>query len=195
MSEASLKLQQLLSEKVPGWRAHLDQAGRAGGEVWPVQLSAIEPGWPDHLVKGTLTEIICGAGSVGSAGLIHALVDRAAGENQIIGMIDGADSLDVVALSARALTRLLWVRCGSAAEALKAADLMLRDNNFSLVMLDLKLNPESERRKIPATTWHRLQRLIERTRTVCVVFTPGITVGATRQRMNLTGTLNSYFNP
>jgi hypothetical protein len=79
------------------------------------------------------------------------------------------------------------VRCQSVPEALKATDLMLRDSNFSLVMLDLKLNPESQLRKIPATTWYRLQRLIEKTATVFVIFTPCLLVKAIRQRVSLPG--------
>jgi hypothetical protein len=79
------------------------------------------------------------------------------------------------------------VRCRSTPEVIKAADLILRDQNFSLVLLDLKLNPEMQLRKIPTTVWHRWQRLIERTATVCVVFTPRTMVGTTRRRVMLGG--------
>jgi hypothetical protein len=37
----------------------------------------------------------------------------------------------------------------------------LRDGNFPLVVLDLVLNPVEELRRIPATSWYRLQRLVE----------------------------------
>jgi hypothetical protein len=102
-------------------------------------------------------------------------------------VIDGSDSLDVTQFEQSVLSRLFWVRCRSVPEALKAADLMLRDSNFSLVMLDLKLNPESQLRKIPAATWYRLQRLIEKTSTVFVIFTPCLLVKAIRQRVILRG--------
>ena len=47
------------------------------------------------------------------------------------------------------------------ADAVKAADLLLRDGNFPLVVLDLVLNAADELRKIPQTSWYRLQRLVE----------------------------------
>jgi hypothetical protein len=42
-------------------------------------------------------------------------------------------------------------------------------------------------RKIPAATWYRLQRLIEKTSTVFVIFTPCLLVKAIRQRVILRG--------
>ncbi|HMJ06143.1 MAG TPA: hypothetical protein VK474_07785, partial [Chthoniobacterales bacterium] len=41
------------------------------------------------------------------------------------------------------------------------ADLLLRDGNFPLVVLDLVLNAADELRKIPSSSWYRLQRLVE----------------------------------
>jgi hypothetical protein len=37
------------------------------------------------------------------------------------------------------------------------------------VIVDLVLNPTGELRKIPQTTWYRLQRLVEPTATACLV--------------------------
>jgi hypothetical protein len=63
------------------------------------------------------------------------------------------------------------VRCTKASEAVKAADLLLRDGNFPLVIVDLVLNGLDELRKIPQTSWYRLQRLVERISTACLVLT------------------------
>ena len=49
----------------------------------------------------------------------------------------------------------------NALDAVKAVDLLLRDGNFPLVVLDLVLNDSAELRKIPQTNWYRLQRLVE----------------------------------
>src|SRR5207249_9651467 len=51
------------------------------------------------------------------------------------------------------------------------ADLVLRDGNFPLVMVDLVLNAPKELRKIPHTNWYRLQRLVEMVPTACLVLT------------------------
>ena len=68
-----------------------------------------------------------------------------------------------------ALQHLLWVRCHKAFDAIKAADLLLRDGNFPLVIVDLVLNTPDELRKIQQTSWYRLQRLVEAVPTACLI--------------------------
>jgi hypothetical protein len=66
---------------------------------------------------------------------------------------------------------LLWIRCPNLLQALKATDLILRDGNLSLVILDFKENPDRELRKIPASTWYRFQRIIEENRNTLLTIT------------------------
>src|SRR5206468_7444000 len=80
-------------------------------------------------------------------------------------------SFDPCGLTNSILRQLLWMRCTKALEAVKAADLLLRDGNFPLVIVDLILNSPEELRKIPQTTWYRLQRLVESVPTACLVLT------------------------
>jgi hypothetical protein len=61
------------------------------------------------------------------------------------------------------------VRCSQAFEAIKATDLLLRDGNFPLVIVDLVFDDPEDLRKIPQTSWYRLQRLVETTSTACLV--------------------------
>ena len=127
------------------------------------RISALDQATEDGLRKGQITEIISPEPSAGSALLIHSLLEVARRDRFFLALIDGGDSFDVQAASVRALHHLLWVRCQRASEALKAADFLLRDGNFPLVILDLILNPPEELRRIPATSWYRLQRLVEPT--------------------------------
>jgi hypothetical protein len=99
--------------------------------------------------------------------------------------VDGSDSLDVTQLEPAVLSRLLWVRCRSAQEAMKATDLLLRDGNLPLVLLDLAGNPAAQFRDIPATTWYRLQRIVEQSSTVCIALTPRPMVGPAEARIFL----------
>jgi hypothetical protein len=126
------------------------------------------------LAKGAITELISPKESAGSASLIYALLQAAHRERYFLALIDGQDSFDPSALggpgNAR-LQNLLWVRCRKAAEAIKAADLLLRDGNFPLVVVDLILNTRDELRKIPQTSWYCLQRLVEAAPTACLVLT------------------------
>ena len=123
------------------------------------------------LPRGAITELISPGTSAGSASLIHALIHCAYRDNYFLALIDGRDSFDPCGLDNTWLQHLLWVRCSKASEAVKAADLLLRDGNFPLVIVDLVLNAPEELRKIPQTNWYRLQRLVEVLPTACLVLT------------------------
>lgn len=123
------------------------------------------------LAKGAITELSSAAPQAGSATLFAALLERAGREKYFVALIDGRDSFDPAAVSGAALRHLLWVRCQQASEALQAADLLLRDGNFPLVVLDLVLNPAPELRRIPQNNWYRLQRLVEPAPTAFLVLT------------------------
>src|SRR2546430_8833806 len=121
------------------------------------------------LPKGTITELISPQVSAGSASLIHALLHAAHRDRYFLVLIDGRDSFDPQPLGNACLRHLLWMRCNKVFQAIKAADLLLRDCNFPLVIVDLVLNPPEELRKIPQTTWYRLQRLVKSSPTACLV--------------------------
>jgi recA bacterial DNA recombination protein len=123
------------------------------------------------LPRGAITELISPGTSAGSASLIHALVHCAYRDNYFLALIDGRDSFDPCGLDNAWLQHLLWVRCSKASEGVKAADLLLRDGNFPLVIVDLVLNAPDELRKIPQTNWYRLQRLVEVVSTACLILT------------------------
>jgi hypothetical protein len=180
-----IQLRQLLSEKFPA--AHLALERRAAAETrsWPTGLPQIDKPLRGGLPKGALAELSAAKQCSGSATLVREILSHAARRNEIAALIDGNDSLDVARIEARVLSRLLWVRCRAADEALKAADFVLRDNNLPLVLIDLKLMPEKQLRKIPATVWYRFQRLVEETSTVCMVFTPRPMVSPAQTRIAL----------
>ncbi len=123
------------------------------------------------LPKGAITELIAPRKSAGTASLIHAFIQGAYRDKYFVALIDGRDSFDPCALANSILRQLFWVRCAKAVEAVKAADLLLRDGNFPLLIVDLIFNSPKELRKIPQTTWYRLQRLVESVPTACVVLT------------------------
>jgi hypothetical protein len=121
------------------------------------------------LPKSALTELISPSASGGSASLIHALLRSAQRDQHFIALIDGSDSFDPGSSDNSALQHLLWIRCRKAFDAVKAADFLLRDGNFPLVIVDLVLNAVEELRKIPQTSWYRLQRLAEAVPSACLV--------------------------
>jgi hypothetical protein len=155
------------------------------GNRWLTGLRKVDELCPGGLLRGAMTEVVADSPGCGGAFLIHCLLDNAAAENQIIALVDATDSLDVTAMRESTLARLLWVRCHSGEEAMKATDILLRDSNVSLVLLDLAAAPRSQLQKIPPTTWYRLQRLIQETTTVCLVFTPRPMISPAKNRITL----------
>ena len=134
-------------------------------------LSALDQATGGGLPKGAITELTSPNISAGSALLISTLLQVAHRERRFLALIDGRDSFDPQPLGNACLRHLLWIRCTKASDAIKAADLLLRDGNFPLVILDLVLNSTDELRKIPQTSWYRLQRLVEPMPTAFLVLT------------------------
>jgi hypothetical protein len=135
------------------------------------------------LPKSAITELSSPHLSAGSALCTYALLQKAQRDGYFLALIDGHDSFDPSCLSQRLLRHLLWVRCTKALDAAKAADLLLRDGNFPLVVLDLILNGDT--RQIPQTTWYRLQRLAEAVPTAFLVLTRQSIVSSAQLKLSL----------
>jgi hypothetical protein len=148
-------------------------------------LPCLEKSIRGGLPRGMITELISPGITAGTASLIHALVDCAYRDNYFVALIDGQDSFDPCGLDNVRLRHLLWIRCRKASEGVKAADLLLRDGNFPLVIVDLMLNAPEELRKIPPTNWYRLQRLVEVLPTACLVLTRHEIVGSAQLKLVL----------
>ena len=98
-------------------------------------------------------------------------------------LVDAASSFDPQGAESPALSRLLWVRCPDVMKAVKVADLLIRDGNLPLILLDLQPVPLREVCRIPASTWHRFQRLVEPTSTAFVVLTSQPVVESAKVRV------------
>jgi len=78
-------------------------------------------------------------------------------------LVDGADGFDPGSFSDDACGRMLWVRCGSAMEMVKAADLLVHDGNMPFILLDAMGLDRRDLEKVPASAWWRLRQVVERT--------------------------------
>jgi hypothetical protein len=148
-------------------------------------LSTVDPLTGGGLRKGSITELISPRPSGGSASFVAAMIQAAHRNRYFLALIDGNDSFDPQPLENHVLRHLLWLRCQTTGQAIKSADLLLRDGNFPLVMIDLVLNPANDIRKIPQTSWYRLQRLVESTATAFVVLTRSNTVSSAQLKIVL----------
>jgi hypothetical protein len=180
----------LASEKIVQLRQLL--AERFGASVPPAQEAAYPTGFAPlddiGLPRGALTELVA-APSHGPSGslLLYGLLHAALGRGERVILIDGTTSFAPQALPQAELNRLLWVRCREAWEAVKAADLAVRDGNVALIVALLTLCPARELRRIPATAWHRLQVLAEKSGATLLVFTPRAQIGCARLRVTAGG--------
>ena len=160
---AIVDLRKLLAERFPN--VPLSAATRLA-----TGLSFLDQAIGGGLPKGAITELTTPQISAGSASLIQSLLQVANRDHFFLALIDGHDSFDPQPLGNAILRNLFWVRCTTALKAIKAADLLLRDGNFPLVIVDLVLNPPEDL-KIPQTTWYRLQRLVESAPIACLILT------------------------
>jgi hypothetical protein len=180
-SSKIIDLRNLLAERYP--QSFTPLAPRL-----PFGLPAIDEAIGGGLPKSAITELSSQEVSAGSARLLCALLQNAQRAGHFLALVDGRDSFDPSALGGLGhgrLPNLLWVRCTKALDAVKAADLLLRDGNFPLVVLDLVLNPSAELRKIPQTSWYRLQRLVETAPTAFLVLTRASMISSAQLKLSL----------
>ena len=138
------------------------------------------------LPLGAITEIVCTAPSCGGHLLLGQLLAVTRATRTRVALIDGADSFDPASFAEDLLAHLVWVRCTNTPAALHAADLITRDANLGLVVLDLRRASETDLRRTPSTHWYRLQRAVEPTDLALVVETPRAAVPSAQVRFALT---------
>jgi hypothetical protein len=180
-----IELRRLVSERFPQARTWSRTAPAKSHSVWPTGLPRLDSLLQGGFARSAITEVASDGSGAGGALLIRALLRQAANTGQLMGLIDGSDSFDADGLDAAVLSRLFWVRCKTADEAIKAADILLRDRNLPLIALDLKMNPAAQLRKIPGATWYRLQRIARQSATAFVVVTPHPMIASAESRLIL----------
>jgi hypothetical protein len=104
-------------------------------------------------------------------------------------LVDGADAFDPGSFTGAACSRLLWVRCGSAIEMLKAADLLVRDGNVPFVLIDSSRMARRDLTALPASGWWRLKQNAEASGVRLLVLTSFPLVPCASLRMSLSADL------
>lgn len=104
-----------------------------------------------------------------------------------IGVVEAGRSFDFHSVRGEGWEKVVVVCARDAEQAVKAADLLVRDGNVPLVLLDLQTAPRRALGRVPASTWHRFQRLVKASGTALVVLTLQPMVEAARVRITLRG--------
>jgi len=133
--------------------------------------------------RGEQSEIH-GPASSGRTGALLALVAHTTRAGALAALVDPLDRLDPASAAAAGvdLARLLWLRgprgggeepqAKTLAHATAAVATLAGAGLFDVVALDL-VGADHERRRLPSTTWLRLQRLVEDTTTALVLVADG----------------------
>jgi hypothetical protein len=137
-------------------------------------------GWP----RGQISEVV-GPRSAGRTSLLLRTLAAATARGELVALVDGLDMLDAesAALAGIDLDRLLWIRghivtnpgfCRdmnqrAVEHAVRALALVLQAGHFGVVALDAGEAPVDALRRLPFTTWRRLQRMVEGSQTICLL--------------------------
>ena len=134
--------------------------------------------------RGQVSELV-GPRSSGRTALTLTLMAAATRRGELVALVDALDMLDVESAAAAGidLDRLLWIRglvvsnpgmCRdlnqrALVQAIRAFTLVLDAGNFGLVVFDAGEAPADAIRRLPFTTWLRLQRMVEHSPTACLL--------------------------
>jgi RecA/RadA recombinase len=170
-------LRHLLAERFP-------TVPRTTGRLLRTGIASIDDA-SGGLPISAVTEIVCAAPSCGGHLLFGQLLALTRRTRQRVALIDSTDSFDPGSFPDDLLAHLVWIRCRDTASALQATDLLARDANFSLLLLDLRRAPAADLRRIPGPQWYRLQRAVEPTDLALVVETPRPSIPSAQLRFTL----------
>ena len=178
------KLDRTLTTALPP----LDRSDPAA--LLPSDIDALDHCLRGGLPRGQLSELAAASPSGGvmcsrTAGrttLLLQMMAAATGRGELVALVDTCDRLDVASAVAAGVDpdRFLWIR-GSIVQstldciverALKALNLVLQAGGFGLVAIDLADIPMPALKRLPFTTWLRVQRVVEGSDTACVLIAP-----------------------
>jgi hypothetical protein len=113
------------------------------------------------------------------------MLAAATARGELVAVVDTLDMLDIESAGTAGvdLARLLWIRGHAVTnpgmcrdlnqraleQAIRAFTLVLQAGNFGLVVFDAAEVPADAVRRLPFTTWLRLQRMVEGSQTACVL--------------------------
>lgn len=172
------RLDRTLTSAVPVLHPHDDQAVGATG------VADLDARLGGGLPRGQLSELT-GPRSSGRTSLLLDALAAATARGELVALVDALDMLDVASAVAAGvdLSRVLWIRgqvvtspglCRdqnqrALEQMVKALGLVLQAGNFGLVVFDVAEAPPDAVRRLPFTTWLRLQRMVAGSQTMALL--------------------------
>jgi hypothetical protein len=150
----------------------------------PAGITALDAKLGGGFPRGQLSELV-GPRSSGRTSVVMQMMAAATARGELVALVDALDMFDVASAVAAGidLDRLLWIRghvvtdqglCRelnqrAIEQAIRAFSLVLQAGNFGLVVFDVADAPADVVRRLPFTTWLRLQRMVEGSQTACLL--------------------------
>jgi hypothetical protein len=172
-------LRRLLADRFPASPRPAEGAVATGA-------AAVDARLPGGIPRGGLTEFVAAAPSNGMQLVLGALLAATRGSQARVGLIDAADAFDPDSLADDAVGHLVWVRCRALEDAWRTADLLVRDPNYGVVILDVREVAPRLLKRAAATIWYRLQRAAEASQVAVLVQSAAATVPCARSRLVFT---------
>lgn len=152
--------------------------------IAPTRVTALDARLGGGFPRGQLSELV-GPRSSGRTSLLLQTLAASTARGELVALVDALDMFDVESAEAAGvqLNRLLWIRghvvsnpgmCRdmnqrAMEQAIRAFTLVLQAGNFGVVAFDVAEAPADAIRRLPFTTWLRLQRLVEGSQTTAVL--------------------------
>src|ERR1043166_1630963 len=169
-------LERTLSRPGDSRRADLEYASTGHAEL-DARLSGGIP-------RGQVSELV-GPRSSGRTALMLRMLAAATARGELVALVDALDMLDVESAAAAGIDpgRPLWIRGRVVAnpgmcrdlnhramvQSVRALTLVLQAGNFGVIVFDVGEAPPDALRRLPFTTWLRLQRMVDTSSTACLL--------------------------
>jgi recombination protein RecA len=154
------------------------------GAVAATDVTSLDAHLGGGFPRGQLSELV-GPRSSGRSSVLLQAIAASTRRGELVALVDTLDMFDVESATVAGidLTRLLWIRghvmmhAGfsrdlnqrAMEQAIRACALVLQAGNFGLVAFDVAEAPADAVRRLPFTTWLRLQRMVEGSPTACLL--------------------------
>jgi hypothetical protein len=123
-------------------------------------VPAIDDALGGGLPRGRMTELVA-VPSGGGELVFGALLASTRAARLRVALIDATDGFAPGNYQADLLRHLVWVRTRSLSEALGCADVLVRDGNYAVLVLDVRGVAPRVLRQQPSSVWHRLRLTAE----------------------------------
>ena len=161
-SDKVVALRRLLDERHPAARPREHR-------IIPTGVPHLDEVLGGGIRTGALTEFVSTCASTGSQTSLGSLLKLTRLARQRIAIVDAAGAFDIETLDNDLIAHVVWIRCQNLSECWRTADLVARDPNYAVTVVDVRGLPLRALLRTRDSIWVRLQRAVEQAETALLV--------------------------